>query len=49
MQLAERHIIKSTELRLALLIESCVLGPVVNPLEVKKKGEGLNASHVTHR
>jgi IS605 OrfB family transposase len=31
-------------------IESCVLGPRrVNPLEVKKKGEGLNASHVTHK
>jgi putative transposase len=24
----------------------CVVQPVVNPLEVKKKGEGLNASHV---
>ena len=28
-------------------IESCVVGPMrVNPLKVKVKGEGLNASHV---
>ena len=27
-------------------IESCVVQPVVNPLKVKVKGEGLNASHV---
>jgi putative transposase len=28
-------------------IESCVVQPRrVNPLEVKKKGEGLHASHV---
>ncbi|MGB8691639.1 MAG: hypothetical protein WCD53_30545, partial [Microcoleus sp.] len=28
-------------------IGSCVVQPVVNPLEVKKKGEGLHASHGT--
>ena len=28
-------------------IGSCVVQPVVNPLEVKVKGEGLNASHGT--
>jgi putative transposase len=27
-------------------VESCVVQPVVNPLKVKAKGEGLNASHV---